>query len=124
MSVRGVGRGSKAGGAKGAKEATPAAKTSFAGKVEKTESLVGPSGVVGSSNVGAVDPVSAQAMELIRQLREGQIKSRDEATKKLVANILREKVRTQSKVLNEKIFEALKDDPRMARLWKRAEEKE
>ncbi len=124
MSVRGIGRGSKPGGAKGAKEAAPAPKTNFGGKVEKTDTLVGPSGVVGSNNVGATDPVSAHALELIRQLREGQIKSRDEATKKLVANILREKVRTQSKVLNEKIFEALKDDPRLARLWKRAEEKE
>ncbi len=134
MSVRGVGRGGKAGGARGASGAAGAAKTSGAGfgaKVDKAESLVGPSGAVGSSNVGNVgptDPVTAQAMDLVRQLRSGQLKSRDEATKKLVADILREKVRTQSKKLTEKVFEQLKDDPRLnqtlERLWDRAEEQE
>ena len=134
MSVRGVGRGGKAGGARGASGAGAAAKTGGAGfsaKVDKAESLVGPSGAVGSSNVGGVgptDPVTAQAMDLVRQLKTGQLKSRDEATKKLVADILREKVHTQSKKLTEKIFEQLKDDPRLnqtlERLWNRAEEQE
>jgi hypothetical protein len=134
MSVRGVGRGGKAGGARGASGAGAASKTGGAGfgaKVDKAESLVGPSGAVGSSNVGNVgptDPVTAQAMDLVRQLRSGQLKSREEATKKLVADILREKVRTQSKKLTEKIFDQLKDDPRLnqtlERLWDRAEEQE
>ena len=134
MSVRGVGRGGKAGGARGAAGAGAASKASGAGfgaKVDKAESLVGPSGAVGSSNVGNVgptDPVTAQALDLVRQLRTGQLKSRDEATRKLVADILREKVRTQSKKLTEKIFEQLKDDPRLnqtlERLWDRAEEQE
>lgn len=136
MSVRGVGRGGKAGGARGASGAGGAAKASgaqgaFGAKVDKAESLVGPSGAVGSSNVGQVgptDPVTAQALDLVRQLRTGQLKSRDEATKKLVADILREKVRTQSKKLTDKVFEQLKEDPRLAqtleRLWDRAEEQE
>lgn len=134
MSVRGVGRGGKAGGARGASGAGAAAKAGGAGfsaKVDKAESLVGPSGAAGSSNVGNVgptDPVTAQAMDLVRQLKSGQLKSRDEATKKLVADILREKVRTQSKKLTDKIFEQLKDDPRLnqtlERLWDRAEEQE
>lgn len=137
MSVRGVGRGGKAGGARGAAGASGAGAASKAGgagfsaKVDKAESLVGPSGLAGSSNVGNVgptDPVTAQAMDLVRQLKSGQLKSRDEATKKLVADILREKVRTQSKKLTEKIFEQLKDDPRLnqtlERLWDRAEEQE
>lgn len=136
MSVRGVGRGGKAGGARGASGAGGAAKTgatggAFGAKVDKAESLVGPSGAVGSSNVGAAgpaDPVTAQAMDLIRQLKTGQLKSRDEATKKLVADILREKVNTQSKKLTEKIFEQLKGDPRLnqtlERLWGRAEDQE
>jgi len=67
-------------------------------------------------------------LDLVRQLRSGQLKSRDEATKKLVADILREKVRTQSKKLADKVFEQLKDDPRLSqtldRLWNRAEEQE
>ncbi|HEY0882865.1 MAG TPA: hypothetical protein VGE37_00595 [Archangium sp.] len=134
MSVRGVGRGGKAGGARGASGAGAASKAGGAGfsaKVDKSESLVGASGLVGGSNVGAAgpaDPVTAQAMDLVRQLKTGQLKSRDEATKKLVADILRDKVRTQSKKLTEKIFEQLKDDPRLnqtlERLWDRAEEQE
>lgn len=133
MSIRGVGRGGKAGGAKGGAPAGAASKASgaFGAKVGKAESLVGASGVVGSGNVDAVtatDPVSAQALELIRQLKAGQIKSRDEATRKLVDDILRQKVRTQSKQLTEWIVDQLKDDPAKARLldqlWKRAEEQE
>lgn len=136
MSVRGVGRGGKAGGARGAGAAGGAAKAgaasgAFGAKVDRAESLVGPSGAVGSSNVGQVgpaDPVQAQAMDLIRQLRSGQLKSREEATRKLVNDILREKVRTQSKKLTDKIVEQLKDDPRLnqtlERLWDRAEEQE
>jgi hypothetical protein len=137
MSVRGVGRGGKAGGARGASGAGGAGAASKAGgagfsaKVDKSESLVGASGLVAGANVGAAgpaDPVTAQAMDLVRQLKTGQLKSRDEATKKLVADILREKVRTQSKKLTEKIFEQLKDDPRLnqtlERLWNRAEEQE
>lgn len=134
MSVRGVGRGGKAGGARGASGAGAAAKAGGAGfsaKVDKAESLVGASGLVAGSNVGGVgptDPVTAQALDLVRQLKTGQLKSREEATRKLVADILREKVRTQSKKLTEKIFEQLKDDPRLnqtlERLWDRAEEQE
>ncbi len=136
MSVRGVGRGGKAGGAGRAGAAGPAAGASKAGgafgaKVDKAESLVAPSGLVGSSNVGATsaaNPVVAQALDIARQMKAGQIKSRDEATKKLVQDILRDKVRTQSKQLTEKIVEQLKDDPRLSqtleRLWTKAENEE
>ncbi len=87
--------------------------------------------MVGSSNVGATsaaNPVVAQALDIARQMKAGQIKSRDEATKKLVQDILRDKVRTQSKQLTEKIVEQLKDDPRLSqtleRLWTKAENEE
>ena len=133
MSVRGVGRGGKAGGPKGSSGPGAASKTSgaFSAKVGRTESLVGPSGAVGSGNVGQagpVDPVTAQALELIRQLKAGELKSRDEATRRLVGDILRQKVRTQSKQLTDWIVQTLKDDPAKSRLleqlWKRAEEQE
>lgn len=137
MAVRGVGRGGKSGGARGAGPAAGAGGAAKAGgagfsaKVDRTESLVGPSGAVGSGNVGTVgptDPVAAQAMELMRQLKSGQLKSRDEATRKLVADILREKVRSQSKSLADRIVAQLKDDPRLnqtlERLWDRAEEQD
>lgn len=136
MSVRGVGGRGKSGGARGASGAGGAAKASgpsgaFGAKVDKTESLVGPSGAAGSSNVGTVaptDPVTAQAMELVRQLATGQLTSREEASRKLIADILREKVNNQSKKLTDRIFEQLKDDPRFSqmfdRLWNRAKEQE
>lgn len=131
MSVKGVGRGGRAGGAGKAGGASGPAKAggaAFNAKVDKAESLVGPSGAAGSGNVGQVgpaDPVTAQVLDLARQLKSGQLKSRDEATKKLVSDILREKVRLQSKKLTDKIVEQLKDDPRLNqtldRLWDRAE---
>jgi len=128
MAVRGVGRGGKAGGAGRAGGTAKAGGASFGARVEKSESLVGPSGAVGSSNVGGVaaaDPVTAQALELARQLKSGQLKSRDEASRKLVADILREKVRLQSKQLTDKILEQLKDDPHLSstleHLWNKAE---
>jgi hypothetical protein len=136
MSVRGVGGRGKAGGARGASGAGGAAKAAgpagaFGAKVDRSESLVGPSGAAGGGNVGTVaaaDPVTAKAMDLVRQLQSGQLKSRDEATRKLVADILREKVHTQSKQLTERIVDQLKEDPRLnqtlERLWNRAEEKE
>src|SRR5688500_15998101 len=99
MSVGGVGRGGgkgRAGGAKGASGAGPAKGAGFGGKVDKAESLVGPSGLVGSSNVqGAqpTDPVTASAMAIAKQLKNGDFKSKDEATRKLVAEVLKEKLR-------------------------------
>jgi hypothetical protein len=74
------------------------------------------------------DPVTAHALELIRQLRSGEIASRDEATRKLVADILREKVRLQSRHVTDRIAEYLKEDPRLGRtlerIWKQAQEEE
>jgi len=139
MSVRGV-RGGKAGGAGGARgasgpaaagKASKAGPAGFGGKVDRAERLVGPSGAAASGNAGGVAASSAvvgQVLELARQLRAGELKSREEATKKLVADILREKVRSQSKHLTEKVFQQLKDDPQLSqtldRLWKRAENEE
>ncbi len=123
MSVGKVGGGGKKGGAGAAKGAGPVGKAggkSF-GKVDKTESLVGASGLVQGSNVGGVEPLSAQALEIARQLKGGELKSKQEAAKKLVAEILREKLRLQSKALTDKVADALQDDPRLnqalERLW-------
>lgn len=124
MGVGGIrgGRGPK--GAKGASGKAPAAKSSgagFAGKVGRAEAVEAPSGAVGSANVQAVDPLSSQAMSIARQLKAGQIASKEEATKKLVADILKEKLRMQSKALTQRIADTLQDDPRLnqalERLW-------
>jgi len=70
---------------------------------------------------GPADPVTAQALEIARQLKSGQLKSREEATKKFVAEILKDKLRMQSKALTQKVAEALQDDPRLSqaleRIW-------
>ncbi len=131
MSVGGVGRGGgkgRAGGAKGASSKAPVGGSSFGAKVDKAESLVGPSGLVGSSNVQgtqAADPISAQAMAIAKQLKNGGFKSKDEATKQLVAEVLKEKLRIKSSTMSSKIAEALQEDPRLnqvlERLWSKAE---
>jgi hypothetical protein len=83
---------------------------------------------VGSSNVEALqpsDPITAQALAISKQLKNGDFKSKDEATRKLVAEVLREKLRMKSAALTSKIAEALQDDPRLnqalERLWSKAE---
>lgn len=116
-----------AGGVRGGGAAAGAGKAgaAFGPRVDKSESLVGPSGLVASAGVQAVDPVITQALDIARQLKSGQLKSKEEATKKLVADILREKVRLQSKALTQKIANQLQDDPRinqaLERLWTKAE---
>lgn len=128
MAVGRVGGGGRKGGAGGVRGPGGAGKASgagFAGKVERSQSLVAPSGAAGSGNVQPLDPVSAQVLDIARQLRSGQIKSREEATKRLVAEVLREKVRMQSKALTERIAGTLQDDPRLSqaldRLWAKGE---
>lgn len=131
MAVGRVGRGGSkggVGGAKGAGGVSKAGGAGFADKVGKSESLVGPSRMAGTANVAAADPVSAQALDIARQLKSGQIKTKEEATRKLVADILKEKVRMQSKALTNKIAESLSDDPRLQRalerLWQGADDRE
>lgn len=126
MGVGKVGGKKGAGGARGAGGAGKASGGGFSGKVDKSASLVGASGLVGSGNVMGADPVTTSALDIVRQLRAGQIKSREEATRKLVGDILRQKVRLQSKSLSKKIAEHLEGDPRLnkalERIWDRAEE--
>jgi len=129
MSVGGIRGGGRSGGPKGASGKGGASRAGGAtfGKVDKSEKLAGASGLVGSGNVGeagpaaAADPVTAQAMEIARQLKSGQLKSREEATKKFVAEILKDKLRMQSKSLTQKVADALQDDPRLSqaleRIW-------
>lgn len=128
MGVGKVGGKKGAGGAKGPGGVGKAGGGGFAGKVGKSESLVGASGLVGGSNVMKADAVTAQALDIVRQLRSGQIKTREEATRKLVGDILREKVRLQSKTLSKKIAEHLEGDPRLTkaleRIWNKADDKD
>ena len=122
--------GGKKGGAGGVRGGAAAggvgkAGKAFGPKVDKAESLVRPVGPAATESVQAADPVMAQALDIARQLKSGQLKSKEEATKKLVADILRDKVRMQSKALTSKIADQLQDDPRinqaLERLWSKAE---
>lgn len=125
MAVGRVGGGKgRAGGAKGPSGGAGVGKASgggFAGKVDRSESLVGVSDVVGSGNVEGADPVSARALEIRKELAAGQLADREEATRKLVAEVLEERLRLKSKSLTAQIAEALKEDPRLhqtlERLW-------
>ncbi|WP_211487335.1 hypothetical protein, partial [Corallococcus exiguus] len=118
----------RAGGAKGASGPSGAAGASFGGKVDRTESLVGPSGLVGSSNIQgpqATDPIAAQALAIAKRLKNGGFKSKEEATKALVSEVLQEKLNMKSAALTGRIAGALQDDPRLnqvlERLWSKAE---
>jgi len=133
MSVGGVGRGGgkgRAGGVKGPTGKAPAGKAgaaTFGGGVDRASGPVGPSDLAGSSNVResqAADPITAQALAIAKQLKNGDFKSKEEATRKLVAEVLKEKLRMKSAALTSRIAEALRDDPRLnqalERLWSKA----
>jgi len=135
--VRGGGGKGKAGGVPGAGGgAAGTGKTFSVDKAGASEKLVGPSGAAGSGNVETVanasgpagaanvqgtEPLSAQAMAIAQMLRQGHIGSKGEASRRFVAEILKEKLRMQSKALTDKIAQALEDDPRLnaalERLW-------
>jgi len=122
--IKGGGGGKKAGGAKGAGGAGPVRKGGGAtfGKIDRVERNEGASGAVGSSGVQGAEPVlTARALAIAQGLRAGEIKSRQEATQRFVADILKEKLKLANKSLNEKIAESLHDDPRLnqalERLW-------
>ena len=60
--------------------------------------------------------------DLVRQLRSGQIASKEEATRRLVADILRERIRMESRALTNRICDQLQSDPAirraLERLWR------
>ncbi len=116
--IRGGGRGS---GVKGPKGPSGKASGGTFGKVDRTQGLAGVSGLAGSGEVGAADPVTAQAMAIAKALKAGEIASKAEAAQKLVAGILKERLRIGSKSLSRKIADHLQEDPRLSqtldRLW-------
>lgn len=121
----GGGKGGRVGGPKGGAPAAGAGKVGKAsgyGKVDRAESLVGPSGEVAGGNVGAMDPLSPVLLEIARQLKAGQL-TREEANKKLVATILEDRLRLKSKALTEKIAQLMEDDPRLNQMRERVWEK-
>ncbi|MCL2178401.1 MAG: hypothetical protein FWC28_03920 [Proteobacteria bacterium] len=124
MAVGKIGSKRGAGAARGAGSIRKAGGSLFQAKVERvapTSSLRELGAVVGREG----DPIVAQAAEIARQFRDGAIKTKEEATRQLVANILREIVRTKSKTLREKIAEDIEGDPRLRetieRIWSKAE---
>ena len=76
-------------------------------------------------SISAADPIAAQAMVIAKQLKNGGFKNKEEATKQLVAEVLKEKLHMKSSTLSTKIADALQEDPRLnqvlERLWSKAE---
>jgi hypothetical protein len=114
--IRGGGKGGRAGGAKGAGSAGGARPAEGAGsgsKVDSSESLVGPSEMAGTGNIldhdGDDSALSSQMKAIAERYQEGQI-GREEAVRLLVAEVLKKKLRVQSKVLTERITQALLGD--------------
>src|SRR5690606_15545273 len=132
MAVGRVGGGSKgrAGGVRGGGAARGLAGAARAAggylRVGRAESLAGLSGLAGGGNVGGAEPGTAQALMLAKRLKSGQLRSREEATRKLVGDILHQQLRLKSQSLTQKVADALQDDPRLQaaleRLWGCAEE--
>jgi hypothetical protein len=126
MAVRGIrgGKGRTSGptGPSGSDSAAKTGGTTFGSKVkvEKTDVTRRASDVAPGA-ASSVDPVTTRALELARKLRSGEISSKEEATKQLIAEILKEKLRMQSQSLTSRIADALVDDPRLNqaldRLW-------
>jgi len=124
MGVGGVKGGGKGGGPKGVKGAGAkggVGKTFSAGKVDPAQGPVGASGPASATGVAGTDPVTAAALQIAQYLKAGEIKTKEEAAKRLVAEILKEKLRMKSNALTQKISDALQDDPRLnqalERLW-------
>ena len=111
----------KAGGA-GGKGAVGKAGGATFGKVDQTSGLVGASGLVGTSEVSGAGVVE-QAKQIAKALKSGEISSKAEAAKKLVASILKERMAVQSKALEARIAEQLIEDPRLQqtleRIWQK-----
>ena len=101
------------------------------GAVDKTQGLLGPSGLVGSGEVGAASAAAATAAgsiskiaaSLAAQLRSGEIQAKSEAARRLVAGILKEKMNVKSKTLAKSTAEQIEEDPRLSetleRIWQR-----
>jgi len=126
MAVGKVGGKKGAGAARGAGAAKKAAGPAFQAKVQRAEPVAP---AISLGDVGAVagpsDPMTARAAEIARQFRDGAIKTREEATRRLVSNILRELVQINSKTLTDKIARELEGDPRLRealeRIWAKGE---
>jgi hypothetical protein len=88
--------------------------------VEGISGTVATSGAAGAGATAPADPMSLRATEIARALKAGEI-VREEAARRLVADILQDRLRIKSKKLTEKIAEQMQEDPRLnqtlQRIW-------
>ena len=122
-----VGRAGKKGGPGGGGKVGGASGKGFGAKVD---AAAGPkaalAGSVGSTAAAAPNAAVAEiAVDIARMLKAGQIKTKDEATQRLVSEILKQRMKLHSKLLNQQVSEALQDDPRLSetldRIWSKGE---
>ena len=103
-------------------ERRAAAAAASSGRWTSRRGWWGPPGWWGRTTCTAAEPLLAtQAAGIAQALAHGQIKTKSEATKKFVAEVLKQKLKMQSKALTDKIAESLQDDPnfsqRLDRMW-------
>lgn len=119
---RGGPKGTGKAGGPGGKGAVGKAGGATFGKTDATSGLVGASGLVGSSEVTGAAVVE-HAKEIAKALKSGEIATKAEAARRLVADILKERMDIQSKALEARIAEQLIDDPRLQqtleRIWQK-----
>lgn len=125
MGVGGI-RGGKGrvGGTSATSRSESAQKTSgssFKGKAEKARASDPGPRAAALRPAASADPIASRAVEIARKLHTGEISSREEATKQLIADILQAKLHIQPNELTSRIADALVDDPRLnealKRLW-------
>jgi hypothetical protein len=126
MSVGSIKGGGGRGGPKGPKGAGGASgkgsvgKAGSYGKADRSERLVGSTREADSAEGPTV---AQQASQIARALKSGEIASKHEAARQLVAAILKDKLDLKSKALTSRVAEQLQEDPHLAqtleRIWQK-----
>ena len=118
---RGGAKGPK--GAGGASTKGGAGKVGAYGKADRSEKLVGTTREAGSAESLTGTTVVQQASQIARALKSGEIASKHEAARQLVAAILKDKLDLKSKALTSRVAEQLQEDPHLAqtleRIWQK-----
>jgi hypothetical protein len=121
MSVGSIKGGGGRGGPKGPKGSV--GKAGSYGKADRSERLVGATREAGSAEGPSGPTVAQQASQIARALKSGEIASKHEAARQLVAAILKDKLDLKSKALTSRVAEQLQEDPHLAqtleRIWQK-----
>ncbi len=113
------------GGAKGPKGAGGASgkggvgKAGSYGRADGTESLAGTTREAGSAESPSGLTVVQRASQIARALKSGEIASKQEAARQLVAAVLKDKLDLKSQTLVSRVAEQMQEDPHLAQILER-----